>query len=531
MSSIPMLNISSMEYGKKEEEEEKKEREEKENEKETRRLFNGKEQIELREWNGKIVKLSQEDIEHLYSICLDRPSFQSKGKEEKKRTTKRKKRMGAIDHQQRERSSLISIAPSLNGPDEYLLTPKNVIGVVDLPSKVLIIKPKISVSNILFLLCFTWEPLEWKSNLNLFSPMNDEKIEALTQAITQTFTQKINKTFKKSVCQGYQCIDDTLNHVRGQIMWSRQINKGMGRMFPLEVTFEEFTEDVVENRLIKAACFLLSKTKNLSPQLRKSLRSIESKLDNVSHVQFDPFNLPEVNYHHGINDHYRPAIEISKFIIKNLMWTIQHGSFDAPIFLLYMPKVFEDFVVNSLRETKALQELGVSHKNFIQNKDFHLDEDKRYTIKPDFTFWDGLDCLFVGDCKYKRLRKGVDSNSQLSEFEEDEGNKSIGQDIYQMIAYMSALKLPSCFLIYADDSKQNNQETPNVYSNIVIKNTSEFTIKRRAINLSSNPSFVLKQIEAIASEIAFDCKEIRIQVERRKEEPKGNCSINVLNEN
>ncbi len=85
-----------------------------------------------------------------------------------------------------------------------------------------------------------------------------------------------------------------------------------GQMPPVEVCYDEFTEDIEENRLLKAATFLLLKalrpsnngnnnsnnnTNYSSPlinQLRISLKKIDNKLGNVSLVidQYDPYHLP-----------------------------------------------------------------------------------------------------------------------------------------------------------------------------------------------------------------------------------------------
>jgi hypothetical protein len=49
----------------------------------------------------------------------------------------------------------------------YEVTPRNVIGIIELSNKILVIRPKISIKNILFLLCYSWEPNEWKYEIVL----------------------------------------------------------------------------------------------------------------------------------------------------------------------------------------------------------------------------------------------------------------------------------------------------------------------------------------------------------------------------
>lgn len=44
----------------------------------------------------------------------------------------------------------------------YSIVPKNVVGIIELADKVLVIHPKISVKNLLFLISYSWQPSDWK---------------------------------------------------------------------------------------------------------------------------------------------------------------------------------------------------------------------------------------------------------------------------------------------------------------------------------------------------------------------------------
>ena len=63
----------------------------------------------------------------------------------------------------------------------------------------------------------------------------------------------------------------------------------------------------------------------------------------------------------------------------------------------------------------------------------HLDEAGRVRLQPDLSWWDGRVCTFVGDAKYKRTKDERVPNA----------------DLYQMLAYATALDLPGGLLVYA----------------------------------------------------------------------------------
>ena len=97
-----------------------------------------------------------------------------------------------------------------------------------------------------------------------------------------------------------------------------------------------------------------------------------------------------------------------------------------------MNNVFQGFVTRALRES-----LGAPEHTFCSDdrlpQPIHLDLAQRVRLKPDLTWWDGPICTFVGDAKYKRIDLHSVPNA----------------DLYQILAYATALNLPGGLLVYA----------------------------------------------------------------------------------
>ena len=63
-----------------------------------------------------------------------------------------------------------------------------------------------------------------------------------------------------------------------------------------------------------------------------------------------------------------------------------------------------------------------------------LDKTRRVRLEPDLSWWQDRCCVFVGDAKYKNVA----------------GERSVpNADLYQLLAYVTALDLPGGLLIYA----------------------------------------------------------------------------------
>ena len=96
-----------------------------------------------------------------------------------------------------------------------------------------------------------------------------------------------------------------------------------------------------------------------------------------------------------------------------------------------MNVVFEDFVVAALRNELRPRNRRLVH--WARGRSLSLDSSGRVRLEPDLSIWDGNRCVFVGDCKYKRVNVA--------------GIKH--PDLYQLLAYAIAADLPAGLVVYA----------------------------------------------------------------------------------
>ena len=131
--------------------------------------------------------------------------------------------------------------------------------------------------------------------------------DSLVEAIIPGFVAQVRRAFRRGVLQGYRTCEDALLTVRGRVRFDDQISDRFGICPPVEVRYDEFTEDIVENRLLKAALARLSRLRIRSDDARRALRAFDGVLSTVETVEFDPRRLPEIHYTR-LNEHYRPAL-------------------------------------------------------------------------------------------------------------------------------------------------------------------------------------------------------------------------------
>lgn len=232
----------------------------------------------------------------------------------------------------------------------YDLRPGSHIGAVNLGSISITILPKIPVSRTMFLISYVLDPDSWAKRGFDFS---EER--SLVEAIVPGFVKQVRLALRRGPLESYRVEEASLNTMRGRLRVGDQLRRRYGAYPPVEVAYDEFTEDIEENRLIKAALHRLARMRMRSSTAKRSLRHFDSTLERVRLMSYDPRRLPEVRYTR-LNEHYRPAVELAKLILRSGSFELCHGSTRASAFLLDMNSVFENFVVVALREALGATE-------------------------------------------------------------------------------------------------------------------------------------------------------------------------------
>lgn len=331
-----------------------------------------------------------------------------------------------------ERDQLKEVLPSLTiqaaqgESGLYTLRPEAVIGAFELDGLSVVVRPKLDILRVIYLASYA---------MGAYKPREDRfdftSEPTLVEMLALALTTAGRRAFARGLLHGYRTERDALRIVRGRIDMAEQLRRRFDLLVPVEVTYDEFTDDILANRLVKAAAELLGRERLEDPRSRDGLRWMSAALTNVTPVRFSPQDVPEITFDR-LNEHYREVVSLSRLILRHQALELERGETRASGFLINMNDVFQGFVTRALRES-----LGVSDRTLRSDKgigrSIFLAEGGKLRLRPDLTWWDGRRCTFVGDAKYKRVDVKNVPNA----------------DIYQILAYATALRLPGGLLVYA----------------------------------------------------------------------------------
>ena len=319
----------------------------------------------------------------------------------------------------------LTIVPAPGESEKYILRPGSTVGALEIGDLSVLIQPKIGISQLLSMGCYAMR-LYRQRDKRLFDFAQDE---TLPDMIALALVSAARRAFSRGLLHGYQRREEALPIIRGRIRFAEQIRRRFGAPLPVEVRYDEFTDDILANRLIKAAVSRLGTMRLRSQVARGGLGWVAGILDGVSHVEFAPNDVPEVLFDR-LNEHYRGVVGLARLILRHSAFEARRGGVRASGFLMDMNRVFQEFVTVALREALNLPERVFQERHIPS-----LDVDGKLGLRPDLTWWTDGVCTFVGDVKYKNITE----------------ERAPAADLYQLLAYTTALDLPGGLLIYAQD--------------------------------------------------------------------------------
>ncbi len=348
----------------------------------------------------------------------------------------------------------------------YRIEPVGKVGSVRTATVQLDVRPKdrLGLSRLLFLLSYAGEQ-GFRPELVGASEDRD-----LWSALAESLAQLAERALGRGVLQGYLSVDESLRTVKGRIRISDQISRRPGMLVPLEVSYDEFTEDIAENRILRAALERMGQVPGVRPEVLGRLRQLKGKLDGVTRL---PAGAPVPRWKPTrMNLRYHAVLRLADLILRNASAEAGEGKQQTASFVVDMAQVFEDFVGTALRSAMSAYpgELRLRYNALLSEA---VRDSDRLSVSPDAVHLLGGRPVVAYNAKY---RAASDAGASLT------------ADHYQMLAHCTALAVPTAWLIYAGKGEVKLRRILNTDIDIV-----EFPL-----DLSQPPSAILASVQELA---------------------------------
>lgn len=272
----------------------------------------------------------------------------------------------------------------------------------------------------------------------------------LYEIFINMYVVQVSELTKRGLKSTYVNTEDNLSVYKGKLIFNKHIKANLAHEERFYVSYDEYSQNRAENRLIKATLLKLQRLSTSSNNL-KLIRQLLTYFELVDvSVNYDK-DFAKVVIDRNTKD-YESIMEWSKVFLTNKSFSTFSGDRKARALLFPMEKLYESYVAQKMEYIFAEVDLDVS----VQDRKYHLfKEDKRevFGLQPDIvvstidTHTKKFRPFVIMDTKWKRLYDSPDNNYGISQ-----------ADMYQMFAYSKKYDVKNIWLLYPFVEELRNHE-------------------------------------------------------------------------
>lgn len=341
--------------------------------------------------------------------------------------------------------------PSLLTGHKFVVRSKGWVGHIPVGPDILIrVKPKVPVATIFGM-------LEVAYKLRSFQFLDgDTKIDTvadLFERVASILAQRILDRSRKGLYQAYLSEEEPLAFVRGRIDPRESMRLSLRGAVELHCEFQQLTHDLEDNQILLWTLYQVSRHGIKRSEVRQSVQKAFRILSGVVGLHRKEFQACLNRLYHRLNDDYRPLHALCRLLLEHLGPDIEHGEHNFLPFKLNMPRLFETFVAEWLRQNSPSEWIVTAQH------EAKLKGTAELTFRID---------LLLKEKSTGRAIAVLDTKYKLSETPKE-------ADVQQAIAYAVEMGVKHAFLVY-----------PNALSQPVKAHVGDIEVRSISFDISSD---------------------------------------------
>ena len=229
----------------------------------------------------------------------------------------------------------------------------------------------------------------------------DEQLNQLTPLLVLHFVSLLERLVKRGLKKDYVIREENLKtKVKGRLMFTKHLQKNVfqQRSDRVYCQYQEYTDDIPENRLLKKALLFADRIINNYESLKAQssyfetqsrLSKLKNRFDGVSD-EIEPYQVQKLSTNKLFKE-YKDAIRVAKMLLRRYDYSISEASQEqhsTPPFWIDMARLYEMWVLSVLQKN-SINEILFQERGFYgrQIADFVIREEKMVLdakYKPDY---------------------------------------------------------------------------------------------------------------------------------------------------
>ncbi|OLP57566.1 restriction endonuclease [Rhizobium rhizosphaerae] len=265
----------------------------------------------------------------------------------------------------------------------------------------------------------------------------DWQRETLLEILIRLFCDKLTEAIRRGMPRRYLGHEEDLSALRGTLDVPRQFTRHALNPGRLACRFDDLSQDIALNQIMKAAVAHVSRTSR-SPANQQRLRELAFVYADISDVPVPALRWREVIIDRT-NRAWQDLFGMAQLFLRSRYQTTSSGSGQGSALLFEMNALFEEYVGRLVTRALAGTEFRVTLQGGRLFCLTSVENDRAlFQTKPDILIWRGGQVAHVIDTKWKRISARI-----------DDPKLGVSQgDVYQMMAYAHLYKSPKLTLLY-----------------------------------------------------------------------------------
>lgn len=275
----------------------------------------------------------------------------------------------------------------------------------------------------------------------------DWQRETLLEILIRIFCDKLTEAVRRGMPRRYTLHEDDLPTLRGTLNIPRQFTRHFANPGRLACRYDELSEDIALNRIMKATIGHLARMARNATNVQR-LRELAFVYAEVAEVQVPALRWEDVVIDRT-NNAWQELFGMAGLFLRNRYQTTSAGSGQGSALMFEMNALFEEYIGRLVSKALAGSEFRVTLQGSRLFCLTSLDDERAvFQTKPDILIWRAGQVAHVIDTKWKRISARIDDPKQ-----------GVSQaDVYQMMAYAHLYKAPQLTLLYPHHASLGDEE-------------------------------------------------------------------------
>lgn len=265
----------------------------------------------------------------------------------------------------------------------------------------------------------------------------DWQRETLLELLIRIFCDKLTEAVRRGMPRRYTFHEGDLPTLRGSLDIPRQFTRHIANPGRLACRYDELSEDIALNRIMKATIWHLARMSRNAANVQR-LRELAFVYADVAEVSIPALRWEDVVVDRT-NRSWQELFGMAKLFLRNRYQTTSAGSGQGSALLFEMNALFEEYIGRLVSRALAGSDFRVTLQGGRMFCLISLDDERAvFQTKPDILIKRANQVTHVIDTKWKRISSRTDDPKQ-----------GVSQaDVYQMMAYAHLYKAPRLTLLY-----------------------------------------------------------------------------------